>query len=327
MAKTKIAKDPAGSNQPSNLPNDQQEQHDGNAEGVPRTDHTPVEKQAVTAESVAAAVRGFHVLAKIFPKQTPEEFAALCADIAKNGLTEPITTYKGEILDGSNRDAACRQVGVEPVYVEYDGDDPLAFVLAKNLHRRHLTTSQRAMSAARLANLPEGRPELTAQNAVSQEDAAKMLNVSRRSVQDAHKICTKAIPEVAAAVEAGLLSVSAAAKLADATEEQQREAIEMVERGEKCPSYEPESSENPEENTEESKPQSLKKQLTDGLKKALEYRTDTTERSDELMDVFKVICDEKIKKNKSRKEFLQGVLAECAEYGVKVPVSPASSDT
>jgi hypothetical protein len=45
------------------------------------------------------------------------------------------------------------------------------------------------------------------------------------------------------------------------------------------------------------------------------------------MDVFKVICDEGFAKNKSRKEFLQVVLAECAEYGVNVPASSASSDT
>jgi hypothetical protein len=34
--------------------------------------------------------------------------------------------------------------------VELNGQDPLRFVLAKNDHRRHLTTSQRALVAARL---------------------------------------------------------------------------------------------------------------------------------------------------------------------------------
>jgi len=110
--------------------------------------------------------------------------------------------------------------------IEYTGDDPLAFVLSKNLHRRHLTTSQRAMVAEKLANLSEGRPELTAQNcAVNQSEAAKQFNVSRRSVQEARKIRTKAVPEVAEAVEAGKLPVSVAAKLADVPPEQQREIV------------------------------------------------------------------------------------------------------
>ena len=57
---------------------------------------------------------------------------------------------------------------------------------ALKLERRHLSEEQRAMVAGRLANLEEGRPEKTAQIcAVSQSDAAELLNVSRRSVQHA----------------------------------------------------------------------------------------------------------------------------------------------
>ena len=52
------------------------------------------------------------------------------------------------------------------------------------LHRRHLNEGQRSMVAARVANLEEGRPAKTAPiDAVSQHEAADMLNVSRPSVQ------------------------------------------------------------------------------------------------------------------------------------------------
>ena len=67
--------------------------------------------------------------------------------------------------------------------------DPLEFVISKNLKRRHLNESQRAMIAARLANMQEGRPRKTASfDAVSQSDAATMLNVSRPSVQRAKAV-------------------------------------------------------------------------------------------------------------------------------------------
>jgi hypothetical protein len=68
---------------------------------------------------------------------------------------------------------------------------------------------------------------------VNQSEAAKKLNVSRDSVQQAHKVRTKAVPEVSEAVEAGKMPVSAAAKLADAPPEEQREAVARVDRGDK----------------------------------------------------------------------------------------------
>ena len=76
-----------------------------------------------------------------------------------------------------------------------------AFVVSLNLKRRHLSEEQRAMVAGRLANLEEGRPEKTAQIcAVSQSDAAELLNVSRRSVQHAVAVQRDGAPELIAAV-------------------------------------------------------------------------------------------------------------------------------
>ena len=67
-----------------------------------------------------------HPYADILPLLEGEAFDALVADIKANGLLEPITIYEGMILDGRNRLRACEAAGVEPRFVDYDGDDPLA---------------------------------------------------------------------------------------------------------------------------------------------------------------------------------------------------------
>ena len=94
----------------------------------------------------------------------------------------------------------------------------MAFVVSLNLHRRHLTESQRASVAAKLANMTVGGKETNSANLqncaqVSQSDAAKMLNVSTRSVSDAAKVIHNAAPELVKAMDEGRASVSAAAAL------------------------------------------------------------------------------------------------------------------
>jgi predicted NUDIX family phosphoesterase len=61
--------------------------------------------------------------------------------------------FESKILDGRNRYRACLEAGVGHHTQTYMGADPLAYVLAQNLHRRHLNESQRSMVAARLATM------------------------------------------------------------------------------------------------------------------------------------------------------------------------------
>ena len=122
-----------------------------------------------------------HPYADILPLLEGEAFDSLVADIRANGLLEPITIHEGMILDGRNRCGACKAAGVEPQFLEFDGDDPLAFVLSLNVHRRHLSESQRGMVAARLETLKHGDDRHKRGDAnlhVSRADAAKRLNVS-----------------------------------------------------------------------------------------------------------------------------------------------------
>ena len=75
-----------------------------------------------------------HPLAGLFPMMSARETQDLRADLAANGLTDPIITYEGRILDGRNRYAACLAIGIVPHTRAYTGPNPLAFVLSKELN-------------------------------------------------------------------------------------------------------------------------------------------------------------------------------------------------
>lgn len=169
----------------------------------------------------------FHEVSKIFPMMEGSEFDGLKNDIKENGLIEPIWLYQEKIIDGRNRYRACIENGVEPKFRNWEGKGSLiSFVISLNLKRRHLNESQRAMVAAAIANLGEGRPKTTQICAVSQKEAAKLLNVSHRTVQAAVKVKDKATPELRKAVESGKIAVSQAAKIADKKPEEQKEIVE-----------------------------------------------------------------------------------------------------
>lgn len=166
----------------------------------------------------------FHPIAECWPLIDGEDFRQLADDIRAHGLIEPITLYEGAILDGRNRYRACQIADVAARFVTYDGIDPVAFAKSKNDARRHLSGGQRAMVAARLANLGEGRPEKTTPiGAVSIDDAAHRMNVSPRSVDRAREVVASAAPEIIAKVDRGELAVSAAAEIARQPVERQRE--------------------------------------------------------------------------------------------------------
>jgi len=143
-----------------------------------------------------------------------EELGELADDIMQNGLRQPIVLYQGQILDGRNRYQACELAGIESDCTEYEGDDPLGYVLSLNLHRRHLTASQRAALAAEIANMTQGGDRISDQSAklpvgISQPEAAEKLDVSERYVREAKKIQEES-PEHFDKVKSGELSLQQA---------------------------------------------------------------------------------------------------------------------
>lgn len=180
----------------------------------------------------------FHPLANIFPLIEGQPFDDLVADVKRNGVREPIWMYQHQILDGRNRYRAAKQAGRDVEIRSYEGDNAVSFVISLNLHRRHLNESQRAAVAAKLANLSNGgiRPGQNTEasqtanlqsEAVTRAQAAKLLNVSERTVNAAAKVIHEGDESLVKAVERGDVAVSSAAKVAQLPKEEQREIVEQ----------------------------------------------------------------------------------------------------
>jgi hypothetical protein len=152
-----------------------------------------------------------HELALVFPPMTESEFVAFREDIREHGQHEPITLYEGKILDGLHRYRACQELGREPRVVRFEGNPRAAaqLVLGRNFHRRHLTTSQRAMVAAEMCKLrPRGNtgnsPYLTA------AQASTLMGVGEDLVKDAKRLLRHGDEELLRSVRDGIQTVSAA---------------------------------------------------------------------------------------------------------------------
>lgn len=176
-----------------------------------------------------------HPLAELIPTMTDEEFVELRKDIESNGYREdePLILFEGKILDGRHRDRVCRELQIEPPIQDFSGDDPTAYVISKNLHRRHLSRSQIAMTAAEaLPHLeeearkrmgregdprrghnkpvPTGTPlSSSASSKRAAEEAAELTGASTRSVGRAKRV-KDADPDLADQVKRGEVALATA---------------------------------------------------------------------------------------------------------------------
>ncbi len=172
-----------------------------------------------------------HPYAEIFPLMGEEDFTALTRDILMNGLLEPIVVYKEQILDGRNRINACANASVKPRFTFFEGDDEAAlkFVFGKNYCRRHLDASQRAMIAARIANLKHGQNQHTIEECSAEHstisEAAEKLNVGQSSVRRARKVVASGDEDLIAAVDSGQLPVATAERIAELPKAERAPAI------------------------------------------------------------------------------------------------------
>jgi ParB-like chromosome segregation protein Spo0J len=181
---------------------------------------------ATPAPAPAISPLGFHPLAQIFPLLSDDGLQALANDIAQHGLLDEIVLYEGEILDGRCRYLACDRVGVAPKFNDYVGDDPLGFVISRNVHRRHLTTIQRTFAAARAATLPVGANQCTPGLPIG--GAAEIFHVSERNIARAKAILRRGTADLVQAVESGKVAISRAAELCELAHEEQIATVKDI---------------------------------------------------------------------------------------------------
>ena len=181
--------------------------------------------------------------AMLFPDMDPGDYEMLVSSIRDGGLLEPIAVWRGEVLDGRHRLRACLETGVEPRFVHLDDAiDPVQYVLAMNVARRHMDDSLRAVAAYRLsAGSKPGQPRQEDKCAnlhntftCTQGQAALLLRVSRRNVNHAAKVLSEGSTAAAAlrrALERGCIKVSDAANVVGQPAEVQEAALERMASG------------------------------------------------------------------------------------------------
>jgi ParB-like chromosome segregation protein Spo0J len=90
----------------------------------------------------------WHPFAQSFALPTEDELREIASSIEEVGqLSACVMTPDGQGLDGRSRVAACALAGVEPRWDVFEGD-PVAFIVAANAARRHLSNGQYAMAIA-----------------------------------------------------------------------------------------------------------------------------------------------------------------------------------
>lgn len=178
-----------------------------------------------------------HPVADIFPRMGAAEFEALKADIAEHGQREAAWTWHGQIIDGRHRAQACDELGIQLLERVYEGDESslVAFVWSLNGTRRHMSREQLTISLAKARELVgHGGDRKTgvfkAQICALKHEQDK-AGISDRTLDHARKVVSDGAPELVAAVEAGIVSVSAAATATELPPSEQVEVVAEIEAG------------------------------------------------------------------------------------------------
>jgi N6-adenosine-specific RNA methylase IME4 len=171
-----------------------------------------------------------HPLSHRIPPMSTAERAALLRDITERGVLTPLdVTTTRVILDGHERCAVAREVGLTHIPVRtIDPPDEADYILSCAMSRRHLSASQRAAlvveceqyraacaegQVRKLAN-PRQSPDVATlphRGMRSREVAAKAAGVSARTIQDAATV-READPELFEDVLAGNIAADKAAR-------------------------------------------------------------------------------------------------------------------
>jgi ParB-like chromosome segregation protein Spo0J len=161
-----------------------------------------------------------HPAADLFPLMSEAELRELGEDIKANGLQQPVIVYDGQLLDGRNRLDAMALVGIKfKIKLHRDGprspprlvmeanidlpfcgglkcpteiDDPYAYVISANAHRRHLTAEQKRDTIAKLLKAnPEASDRQIAKQIDSSPTTVGAVRKQKEASGDVSKLDTR----------------------------------------------------------------------------------------------------------------------------------------
>ena len=126
-----------------------------------------------------------HVEALATPKMNAENFEALKKDIEINGQLDPITVYRGKIVDGRHRWIILQELGVDTIkYKKMPNNSTLKDIKAmvnSRETRRHESASQLAIRAYRIKMDPTNDCD-------SFSEASDKVGANRKRVSEVKKV-------------------------------------------------------------------------------------------------------------------------------------------
>jgi hypothetical protein len=174
-----------------------------------------------------------HPLSALFSRfdLAGDDLQALATDIKGQGQHSSITMHEGMVLDGWNRYQACLKAKVRPKTSPLKpGTDPWSFVCSSNMHRRHMSPTERVtvmneylqMLAVASSAKGEDRSKLTV------DQIEKTLDVSHGTAVKAAQVARAADPDVAEALAKKEISLDRAAEVSKLPEGERKDAIKAA---------------------------------------------------------------------------------------------------
>lgn len=170
------------------------------------------------------------------PALTDDEERLLEQSLVADGCLHSIVVWANHddtVLDGHNRYRLCgkNKIKFTTKALKFETREAAkAWILDQQCGRRNLTESQRALLAAKRANLLKGekRCDLGADapvGACSQAEAAESFGVGRRTVQRAEKVLEQGAKILQKAVESGEVNLRAAEVIAELPKDEQAKLV------------------------------------------------------------------------------------------------------
>ena len=120
-----------------------------------------------------------HPLSELSGPMDQSTYDALVEHVSRSDDPPTVVVYRGMVVDCWYTYKACLDTGVSPKEVAYKGGDPSAYVVRRNLLRRHLSKGQRAMSIVCLYSWREsGRPQKGTETAPFLDEAKPKKSVA-----------------------------------------------------------------------------------------------------------------------------------------------------